>query len=69
MYGQDHPEVAESKCNMGLVYKERNEMDMARELFLECHRIYCKVYGRGHRLTVNAANRAQQARRCAKESV
>jgi len=69
VYGQDHPNVADSKYSMGRVYAERNEMDMARELFLECQRIYCKVYGPGHSETVGAANAAQQASRCAKESV
>ena len=74
VYGQDHPSVANSKYCMGHVYAERNEMDMARELFLECQRIYHKVYGSGHSETVRAANAAQlcsatQASRCAEESV
>jgi len=54
---------------MGLVYLERNEMDMARELFLECQRIYCKVYGPGHSLTVDTANAVQRASRRAEASV
>jgi len=69
MYGQDHPNVADSKYSMGLVYLERNEMDMARELFLECQRIYCKVYGPGHSLTVDTANAVQRASRRAEASV
>jgi len=72
VYGQDHPDVASIKHNMGLLYQERNECDMARELFLECQRIYSKVYGPGHSKTVQGANAAQctqQASRCAEESV
>jgi len=69
VYGQDHPSVADSKYGMGGIYEERNEMDTARELFLECQRIYSKVHGPGHWQTVDAANAAQRASRCAKESV
>jgi len=31
-----YPRLADSKYNMGVVYTERNEMDMARELHREC---------------------------------
>ena len=69
VYGQDHPSVASSKFSMGRVYEGCNKMDMARELFLECQRIYSKVYGPGHIETLRAAEAAQQASRCAEESV
>ena len=57
------------KYVMGLVYEERNEIDLARELFLECQRIRSKMHGPGHSMTVAAANAAQRASRCAEESV
>ena len=69
LYGEDHPRVADSKYGMGRVYEDCNEMDLACELFLECQRIYSKLYGPGHSKTVMAAEAAQEASRCGKESV
>jgi len=39
VYGHDHPDVASSKFNMGMVYEKSNDMDMAHELFLESQQI------------------------------
>ena len=66
MLGQDHPQVADSKFNIALVYKMRNEIDTARELFLECEKIYSKVHGTAHSSTADAALEAGQ---CVQESV
>ena len=66
LFGQEHPEVANLKYNIALLYKTRNETDKARELFLECEKIYSKVLGPGHSKTVEAAMRAS---RCVEESV
>ena len=63
---QEHLAVADSKYNMGLLYTTRNEMDTARELCLECEKIYSEVHGPGHSKTVNAALLASQ---CVQESV
>ena len=57
----DHPSVADSKYNMALLHKRRNETERARQLFLECEQIYAKVYGPDHSETKDAA---QQASRC-----
>jgi len=69
VYGLDHPLIANSKYNIGRVYEERNEMDAALELFLECQEIYSKVYGPEDSRTIMAANAAQRASRCVGESV
>jgi len=69
VYGLDHPLIADSKYNIGRVYEERNEMDAALELFLECQVIYSKVHGPQDCRTIMAANAAQRASRCVEESV
>ena len=66
LFDQEHPEVVNSKYNIALLYETCNEMDKARELFLECEKIYSKVLGPGHSKTVEAALRAS---RCVEESV
>ena len=58
---QEHKSLADSKYNMALLHKRRNETERARQLFLECEQIYAKVYGPDHSETKDAA---QQASRC-----
>ena len=61
VYGQDHPGVAKSKYNIALLHKGRQETEKARQLFLECEKIYAAVHGPDHSATVDAA---RQASRC-----
>ena len=53
--------VAASKYNLALLRRQRNETDIARQLFRECEQIYITVYGPDHSETVDAA---RQASRC-----
>ena len=46
---------------MTLLRRQRNETDIARQLFRECEQIYITVYGPDHSETVDAA---RQASRC-----
>jgi tetratricopeptide (TPR) repeat protein len=59
--GDNHPDVAASKYNLALLRRQRNETDIARQLFRECEQIYITVYGPDHSETVDAA---RQASRC-----
>ena len=58
VFGSDHPSVADSKYNLALLHRQRNETDIARQLFLECEQIYTIVYGPHHRETVDAVRQA-----------
>ena len=49
------PSVAASKYNLALLRRQRNETDIARQLFRECEQIYFTVYGPDHSETVDAA--------------
>ena len=42
------PSVAASKYNLALLRRQRNETDIARQLFRECEQIYFTVYGPDH---------------------
>ena len=42
------PSVAASKYNLALLHRQRNETDIARQLFRECEQIYFTVYGPDH---------------------
>ena len=42
------PRVATSKYNLALLRRQRNETDIARQLFRECEQIYFTVYGPDH---------------------
>ena len=46
------PSVAASKYNLALLRRQRNETDIARQLFRECEQIYITVYGPDHSETV-----------------
>ena len=56
--GHEHADVADSKYNVALLHKKRNEMKKARQLFLECEQIYAKVHGPSHSKTVDATRQA-----------
>ena len=42
------PRVAASKYNLALLRRQRNETDIARQLFRECEQIYITVYRPDH---------------------
>ena len=52
------PLVADSKCNLASLHKNRRETEKARQLFLECEQIYSAVYGPDHSETQDAARQA-----------
>jgi hypothetical protein len=45
---------------MTLLRRQRNETDIARQLFRECEQIYITVYGPDHSETVDAARQARR---------
>ena len=49
------PSVTASKYNLSLQRRQRNETDIARQLFREREQIYITVYGPDHSETVDAA--------------
>ena len=51
------PSVATSKYILALLRRQRNETDIARQLFRECEQIYITVYGPDHSETVDAARK------------
>ena len=53
--------MAASKYNLALLRRQRNETEIARQLFREGEQIYITVYGPDHSETVDAA---LQASRC-----
>ena len=55
------PSVAALKYNLALLRRQRNETEIARQLFREGEQIYITVYGPDHIETVDAA---RQASRC-----
>ena len=58
VFGQDRPNVANSKYNIALLHKGRHETEKARQVFLECEKIYATVHGPDHSATVDAARQA-----------
>jgi len=50
MLGPHHPQTQglASKYNLALLRRQRNETDIARQLFRECEQIYFTVYGPDH---------------------
>ena len=57
LVGHDHPDVAQSYCNMGYVYRSLGKAEEAREMFTKTYSIFLKVLGPDHPHT-------QQAKRC-----
>ena len=49
------PNVAASKYNLALLRRQRNETDIARQLFRECEQIYFTVYGPDHSKQIYAS--------------
>ena len=45
VYGNMHPDVADTKYNMAILHKKRGESKVAKQLWLECQAIYAKVFG------------------------
>ena len=60
LFGHDHIDVAVSKYNIALLFEKEGKRDEARKLFLECEKIYSKVYGPDHTETLDAARRAEE---------
>ncbi len=52
--------VATSKYILALLRRQRNETDIARQLFREREQIYITVYGPDHSETVDAARQASR---------
>ena len=51
MVGSDHPDVAVSKVNIGLVFKDMGKKSEAKQMFTEAAGIRRKVFGADHPLT------------------
>ena len=49
--GHEHPDVASSKHNLGLVHKEMGKLSEAKQLFTEAAEIRRKVLSADHHLT------------------
>ena len=56
--GQDHLDVANSKYNMADLHESQGNLEEAKALFLECEKIYAKVFGDEHEETQDARERA-----------
>ena len=59
MYGDMHPTVTDVTYNKALMYMDRGEKDVAKQLFLECEAMYGKVFGADHSKTMDAARAAR----------
>ena len=57
---QDHPDVATSFYNIGLVFKKMTKKSEARQMFTEAARIRGKVLGADHPLTKKSERLAAQ---------
>ena len=53
-------DVADSNYNIANLFETQGKRDEARKLFLECEKIYSKVYGPDHTETLDAARRAEE---------
>ena len=58
--GQDSPDVADSKENIGLVFKKMTKKSEARQMFTEAAGIRRKVLGADHPLTKKSERLAAQ---------
>ena len=52
--------MADSKYNIAGLFETQGKWDEARKLFLECEKIYSKVYGPDRTETLDAARRAEE---------
>ena len=60
MFGSDHPDVANSKENIGLVFQKMTKKSEARQMFTEAAGIRRKVFGADHPLTKKSERLAAQ---------
>ena len=60
MCGHEHPDVADSKENIGLVFKKMTKKSEARQMFTEAAGIRRKVLGADHPLTKKSERLAAQ---------
>ena len=60
VFGSDHPDVADSKENIGLVFKKMTKKSEARQMFTEAAGIRRKVLGADHPLTKKSERLAAQ---------
>ena len=59
VFGSDHPDVANSKENIGLVFQQMTKKSEARQMFTEAAGIRRKVFG-DHPLTKKSERLAAQ---------
>ena len=57
VHGNDHPDVASSKCKVAFTLVVQGKLEEAKTLLLECERIYAKVFGDVHEETQDARDR------------
>ena len=60
VFGSDHPDVADSKENIGLVFQKMTKKSEARQMFTEAAGIRRKVFGADHPLTKKSERLAAQ---------
>ena len=48
VFGQDHPSVADSYKNIGIVYGSQGNMSAATEMYTKAYHIYLQVLGPDH---------------------
>ena len=52
-FGQDHPHVAATYSNIGVVYRQQGQYPEALEMYQKCLKVEEKTYGREHPLVAN----------------
>lgn len=62
VFGSDHPEVADTRYNIGNVYESQGLFELAAESFESCAAVYSRVHGDSHSETIDAQRRAEKAR-------
>ena len=60
VFGSDHPDVAASKENIGLVFEAMGKKSEAKQMFTEAAGIRRKVFGADHPLTKKSEQLAAQ---------
>ena len=56
--GNDHRDVANSKYKIANVHESQGQLEEAKALFLECEKIFAKLFGVEHGKTQDARQRA-----------
>ena len=54
----DHPSVADSKYRIAEIHEKQGNLKEAKAIFLECEKIYSKVFGDEHERTLDTRTRA-----------